>query len=150
MNFPGIVLLIIVFDLINSYLSRCKALWSLTAFEVNVLSLAMVTIETPGLKPKRLFILDKNFHVKTTQMPLQSQFCNKRNFQPITSTNIRSKVAFKRCLRRFPSSSQIIQCLSKETPPGVNERSLMKMLQEKNVFNKEILPASRNVKPSIA
>ena len=63
MNFPGIVLLIIVFDLINSYLSRCKALWSLTAFEVNVLSLAMVTIETPGLKPKRLFILDKNFHV---------------------------------------------------------------------------------------
>ena len=80
MNFPGIVLLIIVFDLINSYLSRCKAFWSLTAFEVNVLSLAMVTIETPGLKPKRLFILDKNFHVKTTQMPLQSQFCNKRNF----------------------------------------------------------------------
>ena len=66
MNFPGIVLLkssICVFDMINSYLSRCKALWSLTAFEVNVLSLAMVTIETPGLKPKRLFILDKNFHV---------------------------------------------------------------------------------------
>ena len=82
-NFPGKLLLkssIGVFNMINSYLSRCKALWSLTAFEVNVLSLAMVTIETPGLKPKRLFILDKNFHVKTTQMSLQSQFYNKRNF----------------------------------------------------------------------
>ena len=92
-NFPGIVLLkspICVFDLINSYLSICKALWSLAAFEVKVLSLAMVAIETHGLKPKRLFILDKNFHVpftmslnhgkdqifvlgKTTQMSLRSQ-----------------------------------------------------------------------------
>ena len=83
MNFPGIVLLkssVCVFDLINSYLLSCKALWPLTAFEVNVLSLAMITIETPGLKPKRLFILGKNFHVKTTQISLQSQFCNKRNF----------------------------------------------------------------------
>ena len=69
-----------VFDMINSYLSSYKALWPLTAFEVNVLFLAMVTIETPGFKPKRLFILNKNFHVKTTQMSLQSQFCNKRNF----------------------------------------------------------------------
>ena len=83
MTFPGIVLLkssICVFDLINSYLLSCEALWPLTAFEVNVLSLAMITIETPGLKPKRLFILGKNFHVKTTQTSLQSQFCNKRNF----------------------------------------------------------------------
>ena len=41
MDFPGKVLLkkpIKVFDMINSYLSRCKALWSLTAFEVKVLS----------------------------------------------------------------------------------------------------------------
>ena len=68
------------FDLINSYLLSCKALWSLTAFKVNVLSLAMITIETLCLKPKRLFILGKNFHVKTTQISLQSQFCNKRNF----------------------------------------------------------------------
>ena len=68
-NFPGIVLLkspICVFDLINSYLSSCKALWSLAAFEVKVLSLTMVAIETHGLKPKRLFILDKNFHVPFT------------------------------------------------------------------------------------
>ena len=64
--------------------------------------------------------------------------------------HIRSKVAFKRCLRRFPSSFQIIQCLSKETPPCANKGSLMEMLQEKNVFDKEILPALRNVKPSIA
>ena len=60
------------------------------------------------------------------------------------------KVAFKRCLRRFPSSSQKIQCISKETPPCANKGSLMKMLQEKSVFDKEILPALRNVKPSIA
>ena len=91
-NFPGgsITQIICVFDLINSYLSSCKALWSLAAFEVKVLSLAMVAIETHGLKPKRLFILDKNFHVpftmslnhgkvqifvlgKTTQMSLRSQ-----------------------------------------------------------------------------
>ena len=66
-NFPGVVLLkSCVFDLINSYLSSCKALWSLTAFEVKLLSLAMVAIETHGLKPKRLFILDKNFHVPFT------------------------------------------------------------------------------------
>ena len=45
------------------YLTSCKALWPFTAFEVKVLSQAMVIIETPGLKPKRLFILDKNFHV---------------------------------------------------------------------------------------
>ena len=57
---------ICVFDLINSYLSSCKVLWSLTAFEVKLLSLAMVAIETHGLKPKRLFILDKNFHVPST------------------------------------------------------------------------------------
>ena len=66
MIFPGKVLLkssICVFDLINSYLTSCKALWPFTAFEVKVLSQAMVIIETPGLKPKRLFILDKNFHV---------------------------------------------------------------------------------------
>ena len=65
-DFPGKVLLkssICVFDLINSYLTSCKALWPFTAFEVKVLSQAMVIIETPGLKPKRLFILDKNFHV---------------------------------------------------------------------------------------
>ena len=93
MNFPGIVSLkssICVFDLINSYLSSCKAFWSLTAFEVKVLSFAMVAIETHCLKPKRLFILDKIFHVpftmslnhgkvqifflgKTTQMSLRSQ-----------------------------------------------------------------------------
>ena len=93
MNFPGILSLkssICVFDLINSYLWSGKALWSLTAFEVKVLSLAMVAIETHCLKPKRLFILDKNFHVpftmslnhgkvqifvlgKTTQMSLRSQ-----------------------------------------------------------------------------
>ena len=92
MNFPGIVSIkssICVFDLINSYLSSCKALWSLTAFEVKVLSLAMVAIETHCLKPKRLFILDKkpcslynvtepwqssNFFLgKTTQMSLRSQ-----------------------------------------------------------------------------
>ena len=91
-NFPGgsITQIICVFDLINSYLSSCRALWSLTAFEVKVLSLAMVAIETHGLKPKRLFIPDKNFHVpsatslnhgkvqifvlgKTTQMSLRSQ-----------------------------------------------------------------------------
>ena len=39
--FPGKVLLksfIGVFNMINSYLSRFKALWSLTAFEVKVLS----------------------------------------------------------------------------------------------------------------
>ena len=53
---------------------------ALTAFEINVLPLAMITIETPGLKPKRLLILGKNFHVKSTQISLQSQFCNKRNF----------------------------------------------------------------------
>ena len=86
----SITQIICVFDFINSYLSSCKALWSLTAFEVKVLSLAMVAIETHGLKPKRLFILDKNFHVpftmslkhgkvqifvlgKTTQMSLRSQ-----------------------------------------------------------------------------
>ena len=86
----SITQIICVFDLINSYLSSCKALWSLTAFEVKVLSLAMVAIETHGLKPKRLFILDNNFHVpftmslkhgkvqvfvlgKTTQMSLRSQ-----------------------------------------------------------------------------
>ena len=66
MNFPGKVLLkssICVFDLINSYLTSCKVLWPFTAFEVKVLSQAMVIIETPGLKPKRLFILDKNFDV---------------------------------------------------------------------------------------
>ena len=93
MNFPGIVSLkssTCVFDLINSYLSSCKAFWFLTAFEVKVLSFAMVAIETHCLKPKRLFILDKNFHVpftmslnhgkvqifflgKTTQMSLRSQ-----------------------------------------------------------------------------
>ena len=55
-----------VFDIIKSYLSSCKALWFLTALEVRVLSLAMVIIETPGLKPKRLLILDKNFHVPST------------------------------------------------------------------------------------
>ena len=69
MNFPGIVSLkssICVFDLINSYLSSCKVLWSLTAFEVKLLSLVMVAIESHGLKPKRLFILDKNFHVSST------------------------------------------------------------------------------------
>ena len=59
--------------------------------------------------------------------------------------HIRSKVAFKRCLGRFPSSSQMIQCLHKETPP-----TLMKIEKEENVFDKEILLASRNVKPSIA
>ena len=44
-NFPGKVLLkssIGVFDMINSYLSRCKALWSLTAFEVKVLSFVTI------------------------------------------------------------------------------------------------------------
>ena len=45
--------------------------------------------------------------------------------------HIRSKVAFKRCLRRFPSSSQIIQCLSKETPPCDNNGSLMKTNTER-------------------
>ena len=53
--FPGKVLLksfIGVFNMINSYLSRCKALWSLTAFEVKVLSFKTITIETPGFKPK--------------------------------------------------------------------------------------------------
>ena len=39
---------------------------------------------------------------------------------------IRPKLVFKRCLRRFPSSSQIIRCLSKETPPCDNKGSLMK------------------------
>ena len=39
---------------------------------------------------------------------------------------IRSKVAFKLCLRRFPLSSQIIQCVSKETPPCADKGSLMK------------------------
>ena len=43
--FPGKVLLksfIGVFNMINSYLSRCKALWSLTAFEVKVLSFVTI------------------------------------------------------------------------------------------------------------
>ena len=62
----------------------------------------------------------------------------------------RSKVAFKRCLRRFPYGSQIIRCLSKETPPCANKGLLMKISNEKNVFDKEILLVSRNVKPSIA
>ena len=57
--------------------------------------------------------------------------------------HIGSKVAFKRCLRRFPSSS-------KKTPPCTNKGLLMKILYEKNVFDKEILQASRNVKPPIA
>ena len=45
--------------------------------------------------------------------------------------HIRSKVAFKRCLRRFPSSSQIIRCLSKETPPCDKKGSLMKTNTER-------------------
>ena len=92
MNFPGVVLLkSSVFSILSTLTSQVvKLLGSLTAFEVKVLSLAMVAIETHGLKPKRLFIPDKNFHVpsamslnhgkvhifvlgKTTQMLLRSQ-----------------------------------------------------------------------------
>ena len=42
--------------------------------------------------------------------------------------HIRSKVAFKHFLGRFPSNSQIIQCLPKEIPPCANKGSLMKIL----------------------
>ena len=59
--------------------------------------------------------------------------------------HIRSKVAFKRRLGRFPSSSQMIQCYIRKL-----HRRLMKIYKEENVFDKEILPASRNVEPSIA
>ena len=39
---------------------------------------------------------------------------------------------------------------SQETPLCANKGLLMKILYEKNVFDKEILQASRNVKPPIA
>ena len=42
--------------------------------------------------------------------------------------HIRSKVAFKHFLGRFPSNSQITQCLPKEIPPCANKGSLMKIL----------------------
>ena len=60
----------------------------------------MVTIETPGFKPKRLLILEMNFLAPST-MSLNHdkdqifvlgknhdlKFCNERNFQPVTLTN---------------------------------------------------------------
>ena len=42
--------------------------------------------------------------------------------------HIRSKVAPEHFLGRFPSNSQIIQCLPKEIPPCANKGSLMKIL----------------------
>ena len=101
---------------------------------------AMVTIETPGFRPKRWLTLDKNFLFPST-MSLnygKDQYLfRKNNANVITISNfamslifsrflwqiiimkhqIRSTVTFKRFLRRFPSSSQIIQCVSMETPP---------------------------------
>ena len=49
----------------------------------------------------------------------------------------RSEVAFKRYLRRFPSNSQIIQCVPKETTPCANKGSLIKKT------NKKILSLTR-------
>ena len=43
----------------------------------------------------------------------------------------RSEVAFKRYLRRFPSNSEIIQCVPKETTPCANKGSLIKKLIRK-------------------
>ena len=39
--------------------------------------------------------------------------------------HIRSKVAFKHFLGRFPSNSQIIQCLPKEIPPCANKGNIV-------------------------
>ena len=77
-----------------------------------MLSLAMVTIETPGLKPKRLLTLDKNFHVpstmslnhgkvqiiffkeRLTKCHYDLKFCNKRNFQQITYANYHHETSY--------------------------------------------------------
>ena len=98
--------------------------WGKSAFLCNNM-VAMVTIETPSFRPKRWLTLDKNFLFPST-MSLnhgKDQYLLRKNCaNVITISNfamsvifsrflwqiiimkhqIRSKVAFKLCLRRFP------------------------------------------------
>ena len=98
--------------------------WGKSAFFCNNM-VAMVTIETPGFRPKRWLTLDKNFlfllQCHWTMANIKYLF-KKNCANVITISNfamsvifsrflwqiiimkhqIRSKVAFKLCLRRFP------------------------------------------------